>query len=296
MGHGLDQCGLDIVAFAELVAEAEDHQQGVVDRHAEADERDEELDDDRDVRDVGQRPDEREGVEDRGDRDRERYQHGRERPEDEQQDHERAKPADHSLQQHARASAGPVFRCFLERVVTGHVDGDPRREALGCRGAHAFRAGLRVEPGRPRRVDLGEGRVPVAREVHGVAGREVGARACARHRGNRAIDRLRDPLVPACVAARVEDDDVRRAYTHTHGLERPLARLVGGLARDGEALVPARGELPGGDAPEQCQDDPEADHRPAATGGEMGQTAERRLGQVGWRWHEAPPSSRVRTV
>ena len=37
-------------ALAQLVAEAEDHQQRVVDRDAEADERDQELDDDRDVR------------------------------------------------------------------------------------------------------------------------------------------------------------------------------------------------------------------------------------------------------
>ena len=73
--HRLDERRLDVLALAQLVAEAEDHQQRVVDRDAEADERDEELDDDRDVRDVGQRPDERERVEDRGDRDGDRHQH-----------------------------------------------------------------------------------------------------------------------------------------------------------------------------------------------------------------------------
>ena len=45
-------------SFAQLVAEAEDHQQRVVDRDPEPDERDQELDDDRDVRDVGEQPDE----------------------------------------------------------------------------------------------------------------------------------------------------------------------------------------------------------------------------------------------
>ena len=48
---------LDVPAVVELLAEAEDHQQRVVDRDAEPDERDEELDDDRDVGDVGERPD-----------------------------------------------------------------------------------------------------------------------------------------------------------------------------------------------------------------------------------------------
>jgi hypothetical protein len=79
------------------VAEAEDHQQRVVDRHAEPDERDQELDDDRDVRDVGQDPDQREGVEDRRDRDDDRHQHRRQRAEDEKQDHQAAEAADQSL-------------------------------------------------------------------------------------------------------------------------------------------------------------------------------------------------------
>jgi len=49
VGHRLDKGCLDILAFAQLVAEAKDHQQRIVDRDAEADERDQELDDDRDV-------------------------------------------------------------------------------------------------------------------------------------------------------------------------------------------------------------------------------------------------------
>jgi hypothetical protein len=176
VGHRLNERRLDIFAFAQLVAEAEDHQQGVVDRDAETDERDQELDDDRDLGDVGQRPHESERVEDRGDGDGDRHQHRGQRPEHEQQDHERPEPADHRFQQYARAAARSVRRCLLERVVTGHVDGDAGRKALcGC-GAHLLRAALLVKPGRAGRIDLLEGRVPVTRDVHEAAGREVRAR------------------------------------------------------------------------------------------------------------------------
>ena len=43
VGHRLDERRLDVCALAQLVAEAEDHQQRVVDRDPEADERDQEL-------------------------------------------------------------------------------------------------------------------------------------------------------------------------------------------------------------------------------------------------------------
>src|SRR2546429_507347 len=80
--------------------------------------------------------------------------------------------------------------------------------------------------------------------------------------------RLLDRRAPGCVAGGVEDDDVRWAHADAECLQRPLARLVRGLARDREALIPARGELAGGDAAEHRQHDPDADHRPAMTSGE----------------------------
>ena len=146
---------------AELVAEAEDHQQRVVDRDAEPDERDQELDDDRDVRDVGQRPDEREGVQDRGDGDGDRHQHRRQGAEDEEEDHERAGAADQRLGQHARAVAAARGR-GLEReeprqvgLHAGRGRRLQRRPGLG----DVHRGGeVRV----PGRVDLREGGVPVA--------------------------------------------------------------------------------------------------------------------------------------
>ena len=105
MRHGLDERLLDVASGAQLVAEAEDHQQGVVDRDPEPDERDQELDDDRDAGDVGEGPDERERVQDRRRRDDERDQHGRKRSEDEQQDHQCAEAADQGLHEDAGAAA-----------------------------------------------------------------------------------------------------------------------------------------------------------------------------------------------
>ena len=189
VGHRLDERRLDVVPVAELIAEAEDHQQRVVDRHAEADQRDQELDDDRDVRDVGQRPHQGEGVEDRRHRDGDRHQHGGQRAEDEEQDHERAEASDHGLEQHARAAASMRAR-LLERVMAGHLHSRSGRQA-GRRGrAHALGTALRVELGQPGRVDLLEGRVPVARHVDQAAGGEVGTCPRARQSRRRALHRL----------------------------------------------------------------------------------------------------------
>ena len=110
VGHRLDERRLDVVPLAELVAEAEDHQQRVVDRDAEADQRDQELHDDRDVGDVGQRPDEREGVEDRRDRDDERHQHCGQRPEDEEQDDSAPSPP---ISASSRTLEPPLEPCLV---------------------------------------------------------------------------------------------------------------------------------------------------------------------------------------
>ena len=161
MGHRLDQRRLDGAAFAELVAEPEDHQQGVVDGDTETDQCDQELDDDRDIGDVGQRQDQSKRVEDRRQGDHQRHQHGRQRPKHEQQDDQRAEPADHGLEQHARPATGGVFGGFLEGVVTGDVDGDVGGKPVGSGGAHLTRAALGIEPGWAGRVHLLEDGVPV---------------------------------------------------------------------------------------------------------------------------------------
>ena len=265
MCHRLHERGLDLCAFAQLVAEAEDHQQCVVDRHAQPDQRDQELDDDRDVGDVGQDPDQRERIQDRRHRDHERHQHRRQRAEHEEEDHERAECSDHRLDKHTRAAAVSVRARFLERVVARHFDGRAGGEP-GCGGGpHALGAALGVELRDPGRVDLLEDRVPVGRDVHRVAGREVRARSCARHRRGGALHRTLDRDALGRVAARVEDDDIRRPHAGAERLQCALVRLVGGLTGDREALVPPLRDLPRRIGAEQGQDDPDGDDGPAMT-------------------------------
>ena len=271
--HRLDERRLDVVSFAQLVAEAEDHQQRVVDRDAEADERDQELHDDRDVRDVGQRPDERERVEDRRDSDDERHQDRGQRPEDEEEDDQRAEAADQRLQEDARASVLAVAVRLVERVATGHVDGDPGREAVRRDCAHLDRAALLVDAGPAGQVDLLEGGMPVVRNVgelrvekyelvsapgFALSTRAIAARTAAlfvmsplasgRRPRSACARQPRTPSAsagpshrPACQEWRCSDTSGSRAC-------RPRRRRQG-------------------------QHEPDDDHRPAVAGREVGETA-----------------------
>src|SRR5581483_184511 len=80
-----------------------------------------------------------------------------------------------------------------------------------------------------------------------------------------ALHRRRDCRVLRGVAARVEDDHVRWPDAGAEGLQRPLVRLVRGLPRDREALVPALRDLVGGERAEDREHDPDADDEPAST-------------------------------
>src|SRR6476659_2301468 len=117
MRHRLHQRRIDVVAFAQLVAEPEDHQQRVVDCNAKTNQRNQEQHDDRDVGDVGQKPNEREGVQDRRDGDHEWHQNCRQRSKDEEQDHERAETADQRLQKDTRPTARTGRGRFLQGCV-----------------------------------------------------------------------------------------------------------------------------------------------------------------------------------
>src|SRR5437764_962769 len=61
------------------------------------------------------------------------------------------------------------------------------------------------------------------------------------------------------------------------GLQRALASLVAGLARNREALIPALRDLPCGEASEDGEHDPEADDDEASTRDNMGETCEHGL-------------------
>jgi hypothetical protein len=223
-----------------------------------------------------ERPDEGERVKDRGDGDGDRHQHRGQRAKHEQQDHERADPTDQRFQQNARTATRAMLARFPERVTTRNVDGDAGRQAARCRGTHLRRAALGVEPGGARRIHLAEGRVPVARDVHETAGREVRARARAVHRGGGPLHCPLDGLALGRVSACVEDDDARRACADAECLQRPLARLVGRLAGDRHALIPARRHLPRGKAAEDSKDDPCDDHRPAVSDGQVREAGKHR--------------------
>src|SRR2546423_13270162 len=74
----------------------------------------------------------------------------------------------------------------------------------------------------------------------------------------------------------MEDDDVRRPDAGAELLQRPLVRLVGGLARDREALVPALRDLTRGEGAEECQHDPGDDHLPAMSSRQVSEFSELR--------------------
>src|SRR5205085_8150244 len=76
------------------------------------------------------------------------------------------------------------------------------------------------------------------------------------------------------VARGVEDADVRRAYADTERLQGALVRLVGGLARDREALEPALRDAARGETAEQREHDPDCDDRPAMTGDDVSEAGE----------------------
>jgi hypothetical protein len=89
-----------------LLAPAVDHQQRVVDRDAEADQRDEELHDEADVGEVADAEHAQERREDRHGGDDQRHER-HERREHEQQDDQRAAGAQQRLAQHARRLVSP---------------------------------------------------------------------------------------------------------------------------------------------------------------------------------------------
>ena len=272
--HRLDECRLHVSPLAQLVAEAEDHEQRVVDRDTEADERDQELHDDRHVRDVGEEPDEREGVENRGHGDRDRQQDRGQRSEDEEEDHERAEPADERLDEEARATRVAVLVRLHDRVVAGDVDFGARGQSALRRSEDCLGAALGVDVRRAGRVELHEGRVPVVRDVRGAACREERARPRAGTCLERSFHRRGNRFALGRVALGFEHDDVRRAIAGPEPIERPLVRLVGRVAGDRERLEPTLRHLGGGEAAEDGERQPGQDDGLAVVGGGVSEASE----------------------
>src|SRR5438128_8955477 len=123
-------------------------------------------------------------------------------------------------------------------------------------------------------MDLHERRVSIARHERKAAGREVRTRERAGARFCRTLHRRADRAALRRVALRVEDDDVRWAHADAERLQGALVRLIGGLARDREALVPALRDLAGGEATEEGEHDPDGDDGPAITRDEVSEACE----------------------
>ena len=172
-------------AVRALLAPARDDDQRVVDRHAEADQRDQELHDRRDGRQLGQPEQQQERGQDRDDRHQQRHDR-EERGEDERQHDERAEAAEHRLE---RARRGPRSRrrCpprARRSPVRWHA---ARRRRVASRSAAlaAFSAGGVLAEGRVRvgsRIDERERRAAVVGDEGRVAGRGVGGDPRARQR------------------------------------------------------------------------------------------------------------------
>ncbi len=252
-----------------LLAPAEDDEERVVDRHAEPDQADEELDDEGDLGDFGEQPEHREGGEDRGAGDDQR--HDREPgAEDEGQHDQRAERADQGLDQEARAATAGVF---AERLDAGHAQGRAADRVLRGRLLHGAERALRSCPALPGPAADRRGRSRPCRprtRRPPPAPPAAGARRGA-SRGTAAATFLRRPGEGRVVASfgelpvlRRGDEDERRDHAAVAvgaddflvGLERRPAGRVEGL---GEMVVDrARG--PGAD---DGKKDPDGDDQPA---------------------------------
>ena len=269
-----------------LLAEAERHQQRVVDRDAEPDERDQELNDDRHVRDVGQREHAREGRQDRGRRHRKRHRHGRERAEDEEEDDQRAGAAEERLGEDARSRRFALR--LKDRVAPGQMARHAGRSSGFERGPRLRDRRERRERRVPARVDCRHHRVVVGREVHITVCLEPRAHAgplddpCRRRDRPVRAGHLRD--VPP---GRREHDDERRLLSRAECLQHALVRLVGGVAGDRKRLEPAARELRGGEPADDRERDPGPDHEQAVADDEPGDASHHTRG---YRFRRSCPS------
>src|SRR5439155_26195905 len=93
------------------------------------------------------------------------------------------------------------------------------------------------------------------------------------------------------VALRVEDDDVRWAHADAERLQGALVRLVGGLTRDREALVPALRDLAGGKATEEGEHDPDRDDGPAVASDQVSEACEQAVSFVRFPSDAAEPQT-----
>ena len=158
------------VRLLPLLTPADDDEKRIVDRDAEPDERDEKLDDHRDVGDARDWPDQQEGGRDRDECHQQRHDR-HEGAEDEDQDEERAQRCQQSSDQNAGAAAlvfaaGGAQRVEPRHLDRGSADGDAGQRSLGlsCLGLPLVDSTL------GRDVDEREGGAAVVRHECPVTG------------------------------------------------------------------------------------------------------------------------------
>ena len=123
-------------------------------------------------------------------------------------------------------------------------------------------------------IDRRVRRVPVLGDVRQAPGREVRRRARAAIRALRCGDRAGDAAFLRHVARAVEDRDQRRLLAGAEDLQRLLVRLVRRIAGNRELRQPALRHLPGREAAEEREHDPEADHAAAAANDQVREARE----------------------
>ena len=251
-----------------------DEQQRVVDRDAEPDQGDQELDDERDVHDVGQRQQQQERREDRYRRDDQRKER-EERREHERQHGQRSDGAEHGLAEDARPAV--VVAADGERLLAGDTGCGAGRHRLLERAADSgglqLGCGRRVEPVEDIRV---RGAIVLRTEclvagVRLVDDTHVGHRR--RHRGETLAD---VGLVAGDGLPRRHGNrgDVRRCVTAAAERLLDLVRGLGtGLARQREVDRQPAGRLAGQSYARNEDDTPNDDYCLAMMQDELGPPA-----------------------
>ncbi len=260
----------DLVADSSLpmlLAPAHHDEERVVDRDPEPEQRDDELRGDRDVGDLGERPDQQERGRD-GDRRHEQGHDRHERREDEREDDERAGARHQDLHENADARAGLLARGLgTKRLEARHAHrrpahGGPLERRLGLPGLLL----ARFDPTPRPDVDERERGTTVLGDEGTIPGRGIGgeprARQCGLHSREGGVELLGDTgRVHRRPLGQRHDRDDRRDVASAPVDRRDLAvRLEGLPPRHGVELLrecvsraPDRGE--GRDRDE----DPEAD-------------------------------------
>ena len=153
---------------------------------------------------------------------------------------------------------------------------DPRRYRRTQRRTSRLDRIARPEAVRARRIQLGERRVVIRRNVGAAPGGEERARPRVRIRRPCCGDGALDTPLLRYIALRMEDQHHRRCFAVSERMQDLLVRLVPGKAGDRKLLEPALRHLLRPVHPEGGEHDPGADDVPPAPMNEMRELTQHR--------------------